>query len=444
MIKIWLIRATVMLAGLFLSEITSGSASGMWETIICHKPSEADIAFTINMGVNKCDITQTGPCSKILIDDGSLQSVCSGLDDGVTYTCNVSRAYTEPVCCSVYAKVNQNLLSMSCFTNTVTTVSPGPTPNRTPSVPTVIKFQPNEYEVTEGSDAQVCLVITNGTVLSEITIDVYLDSFTDTCREVHFPEGATVGDHQCTTFPNTSLQVGRYTLRAQVLTPPEDSPIVNTTDSATLIIHKRELEKGLIAAAVISGIVVFVVVVVVVVVVVGCGAARHIVRQRVPKEDAVNLPEHVKINNVPVQDERKVPSGETESKPCPVQERVRGDRAPGSATHRGSQNSDQSGVQPEFPPSFSNQMGNQPEENGISNANPHHVCVELPSTVPDTPDHSHGTQPEDGSSTSGRLVYTLPMQNKPLVECDTGVVVYAGASQASSLGSSNEAMQLTA
>ncbi len=54
----------------------------------------------------------------------------------------------------------------------------------------------------------------------------------------------------------------------------------------------------------------------------------------------------------------------------------------------------------------------KPEENGNSNANPHHVDVELPSTVLDTPDHSHGTQPEDGSSTSGRLVYTLPMQNK--------------------------------
>ncbi len=85
-----------------------------------------------------------------------------------------------------------------------------------------------------------------------------------------------------------------------------------------------ELEKGLIAAAVISGIVVFGVVVAVVVVVGGCGAARRIVRQRVPKEDAVNLPEHLKINNVSVQHERKVPLGETESKPCPVQERVRG------------------------------------------------------------------------------------------------------------------------
>ncbi len=84
-----------------------------------------------------------------------------------------------------------------------------------------------------------------------------------------------------------------------------------------------ELEKGLIAAAVISGIVVFGVVVVVVVVV-GCGAARHIVRQRVRKEDAVNLPEHMEINNVSVQHERKVPLGETESKSCPVQERVRG------------------------------------------------------------------------------------------------------------------------
>ncbi len=81
-----------------------------------------------------------------------------------------------------------------------------------------------------------------------------------------------------------------------------------------------ELEKGLIAAAVISGIVVFGVVVVVG----GCGAARHIVRQRVRKEDAVNLPEHVEMNNVPIQDERKVPLGEIESKPCPVQERVRG------------------------------------------------------------------------------------------------------------------------
>ena len=83
-----------------------------------------------------------------------------------------------------------------------------------------------------------------------------------------------------------------------------------------------ELEKGLIAAAVIFGIVVFGVVAVVVVG--GCGAARHIVRQRVRKEDAVNLPEHMEINNVSVQHERKVPLGETESKPCPVQERVRG------------------------------------------------------------------------------------------------------------------------
>ncbi len=126
-----------------------------------------------------------------------------------------------------------------------------------------------------------------------------------------------------------------------------------------------ELEKGLvIAAAVIFGIVVFGAVVAVVVV----GAARHIVRQRVRKEDtadplvreedtanplvheedtanplvheedtanplvreedtanplvreedAVIAPEHVEINNVPVQDET-IPYYS-----CPVQERVRG------------------------------------------------------------------------------------------------------------------------
>ncbi len=52
----------------------------------------------------------------------------------------------------------------------------------------------------------------------------------------------------------------------------------------------------------------------------------------------------------------------------------------------------------------------KPEENGNSNANPHgHVLHVL-----DTPHHSHGTQPEDGSSTSG-FVYPQPMNNKVFV-----------------------------
>ena len=66
-----------------------------------------------------------------------------------------------------------------------------------------------------------------------------------------------------------------------------------------------------------------------------------------------------------------------------------GDRAPGSATHRGSQNSDQSGVQPEFPPSFSNQMVRQQfqykfagnfRECNLSSAKIN-VCVSLPAKL---------------------------------------------------------------
>ncbi len=91
--------------------------AGIWKTTTCVKPSDSGVFFTINMGVDKCDITRTGPCSKNLIDDGFLQSLCFGLDDGVTYTCNISSTYTEPVCCLAYAKVNRSLLSTSCFTS---------------------------------------------------------------------------------------------------------------------------------------------------------------------------------------------------------------------------------------------------------------------------------------------------------------------------------------
>ncbi len=57
------------------------------------------------------------------------------------------------------------------------------------------------------------------------------------CFPVHFPEGATVGDHhRCTA--DTFLQAGRYRVRAEALALPENSPSVNTNDSATLIIHK--------------------------------------------------------------------------------------------------------------------------------------------------------------------------------------------------------------
>ncbi len=86
----------------------------IWVIFNCVKLSEA-VLFTINMGIDNCDITRTGLCSDNLIRDGFLQSVCSGLDDGVTYTCNISRAYTEPVCCVSYTNVN--LPSSSCFTS---------------------------------------------------------------------------------------------------------------------------------------------------------------------------------------------------------------------------------------------------------------------------------------------------------------------------------------
>ncbi len=90
--------------------------AGIWKTISCVKPSGSGVFFTILMGVDECDII-FGSCSKNLIDDGFLGSKCSALNDGVTYTCNINSTYTEPVCCLTYAKVDQSLLSKSCFTS---------------------------------------------------------------------------------------------------------------------------------------------------------------------------------------------------------------------------------------------------------------------------------------------------------------------------------------
>ncbi len=55
---------------------------------------------------------------------------------------------------------------------------------------------------------------------------------------LHFPEGSTVGNYQCTTFSTTSLNASQYILIAELLTLPKNSPSVNTTDSAKLIILK--------------------------------------------------------------------------------------------------------------------------------------------------------------------------------------------------------------
>ena len=46
------------------------------------------------------------------------------------------------------------------------------------TAPILIKFQRNKYDVNEGNDAEVCLVIKNGSVLSStgISIGVYLET----------------------------------------------------------------------------------------------------------------------------------------------------------------------------------------------------------------------------------------------------------------------------
>ncbi len=87
--------------------------TGIWDTVTCIKESGAAY-FSINMGVDECDIIQTGNCSRDLVRDGFLQDLCSVLDNGETYTCNISSTYTEPVCC-VNVNKSSLLSSISCW-----------------------------------------------------------------------------------------------------------------------------------------------------------------------------------------------------------------------------------------------------------------------------------------------------------------------------------------
>ena len=87
--------------------------TGIWDTLTCIKESGAAY-FSINMGVDECDIILTGNCSRDLVRDGFLQGLCSVLDNGEPYTCNISSTYTEPVCC-VNVNKSSLLSSKTCW-----------------------------------------------------------------------------------------------------------------------------------------------------------------------------------------------------------------------------------------------------------------------------------------------------------------------------------------
>ncbi len=58
----------------------------------------------------------------------------------------------------------------------------------------------------------------------------------ESSQTVHFSAGENVS---CTAFSMVSLKADRYTMRAEVVLPlPVDSPSVNTTDSATLVVYE--------------------------------------------------------------------------------------------------------------------------------------------------------------------------------------------------------------
>lgn len=101
-------------------------------------------------------------------------------------------------------------------------------------VPVLISFEPPDYNVVHGDDVTVCLVISEGKLMSSTSIIVHLNGTSIPKPLVKFFVNDT---KKCIIFHTMSLKPGNYKVIANVSPLPSDSPSILINSTAMLLVQ---------------------------------------------------------------------------------------------------------------------------------------------------------------------------------------------------------------